>query len=156
MEHVTIRGALPREAAVISSLLGFYAAKGALLPRQAEEILESVRDFSVAIDSTGEVIGCAALRIYDTGLAEVRSLAVREDLLHHGFGKRLIAACEADALRNGIERVFALTYVPGFFEKLGYTRINKESLPQKIWRDCYQCPHFPNCGEIAVVKTIVH
>lgn len=154
MEPMIIRTALPREAECISSLLGVYAERGALLPRPVEEILESIRDFSVAIDTQGKVAGCAALRIYDTALAEIRSLAVREELLRQGLGRTLIAACEEDARKNGISRVFALTYVPGFFEKIGYERIAKETLPQKIWRDCFQCKHFPNCGEIAVIKSI--
>jgi len=154
MEHMSVRAALPRDAGAISALLGGYAERGLLLPRPVEEILESIRDFSVLVDGADEVIGCAALRIYDTALAEIRSLAVREEYKKHGAGRRLITACEDDARRNGISRVFALTYVPEFFERLEFTRIPKETLPQKIWRDCFQCKHFPNCGEIAVVKTL--
>lgn len=154
MEPMTIRAALPREAEGIRSLLGFYSNKGALLPRPIEEILDNIRDFSVVIDQQGCVRGCVALRIYDEALAEVRSLAVSEALLRQGLGRKLIKACEEDARKNGIPRVFALTYVPQFFEKLGFERIAKENLPQKIWRDCIRCPHFPDCGEIAVVKSI--
>ena len=154
METIDIRRALPGDAGAISALLGFYAEKGKLLARAPEEILESIRDFKVAIDPSGTVVGCAALKIYDPKLAEVRSIAVVAGIVQRGIGRQLLAACEEDGRQYAIESVFALTYVPEFFDKSGYARITKESLPQKIWRDCFQCKHFPNCGEIAVIKKL--
>ena len=50
----------------------------------------------------------------------------------------------------GIGRVFALTYQQSFFEKLGFSVIEKSELPQKIWGDCIKCAKFPECDEIAL------
>lgn len=147
-----VRPALPADAAPLAAILAAYAAEGKLLPRSADELLENIRDFQVHPAADGSPAGCCALRIYSADLGEIRSLAVSPGAGGHGAGSALIAACEADARRLGITRVFALTYIPDFFLRLGYQVVSKETLPQKIWRDCFKCAHFPNCGEIAVVK----
>ena len=50
-----------------------------------------------------------------------------------------------------IPTVFALTYQPGFFEKCGFRIVQKEDMPQKVWKECINCPKFPHCDEIAMV-----
>ena len=155
--QLIIRKAYPADAPHIAALLAGYAERGVLLPRSCEEILESIRDFFVAdatADAAPRIIACSSLRIYDALLAEVRSIAVEPSTVRSGLGKQLLAACEEDARAYGIEKVFALTYVPEFFERSGYTRLPKEALPQKIWRDCFRCKNFPNCTEIAVIKSM--
>jgi len=149
-----VRKARPSDAPRIAGLLAGYAEKGQLLLRSTEEILEGIRDFFVAASDDGEILACAALAIYDAELAEVRSIAVLPSMLRHGLGRRLLDACEADARAYNLEKVFALTYVPEFFEKSGYARIAKEELPQKIWRDCFRCKLFPNCREVAVIRNL--
>jgi amino-acid N-acetyltransferase len=155
-----VRKARPADAAGIAALLAEYAEKGVLLPRPLEDILESIRDFFVAEVQNGGAAdeqgaqGCAALRIYDDQLAEIRSIAVLPHLIRHGLGRQLLAACEEDARVYGVKKIFALTYVPEFFERNGYVRVQKEELPQKIWRDCFRCKKFPNCREIAIIKAI--
>jgi amino-acid N-acetyltransferase len=59
-----------------------------------------------------------------------------------------------DAKQMGVTKAFALTYVPEFFEKLGFNRVDKNTLPHKIWSECINCPKFPDCGEEAVVKDL--
>jgi amino-acid N-acetyltransferase len=66
-------------------------------------------------------------------------------------GRDLVQACLAEAATLGIARVFALTYQPGFFRKLGFVDIEKSELPQKVWGDCMRCAKFPDCDEWAVV-----
>lgn len=148
-----IRKALPRDAGAISVLLGGYARKGMLLPRAEEEILENIRDFFVC-ETEGELLGCCALKVYDPSLGEIRSLAVAESGKGQGCGRVLVEACEKDAAGFRLEQVFALTYIPDFFARLGYREVQKETLPQKIWRDCFKCINFPNCSETAVLKNI--
>jgi amino-acid N-acetyltransferase len=87
-------------------------------------------------------------------LAEVRSLAVHKAHRSSGVGKAITEAVEKDAGALGIKKMFALTYVPEFFLKLGYNIVSLDSLPQKIWAVCFNCIHYPNCQEIAVVKEI--
>ena len=133
----------------IQHLVNAFAAKDAMLPRAISTIYENIRDFYVA-DDDGRVIGCCALHVTWGDLAEVKSLAVDESTQGRGLGKVLVETCLNDARDLGVPRVFALTYVPGFFEKLGFARIDKATLPHKIWSECINCPKFPDCGEEAV------
>jgi amino-acid N-acetyltransferase len=87
-------------------------------------------------------------------LAEVRSLAVREDKQGLGLGAMLVRSHLEEARDLGLKTVFALTYRPGFFEKLGFTQADVMTLPRKVWNECYRCPKFPSCNEIAVVLEV--
>ena len=66
------------------------------------------------------------------------------------LGRRLMEACLSDAVTLGIYRVFALTNTPDFFRHMGFTECSKDTLPQKVWSDCLNCPRFPDCDEIAL------
>jgi len=96
------------------------------------------------------VIGTCALGICWEELAEVRSLAVLEDRQGEKGGTSLVEACLGDARSLGLKRVFTLTYVPGFFERMGFKKIGKSSLPHKVWADCLKCHKFPDCDETAM------
>ncbi|RYD03235.1 hypothetical protein N752_20605 [Desulforamulus aquiferis] len=67
------------------------------------------------------------------------------------MGRLLVNAFLAEARDLELPRVFALTYKPGFFAKCGFRLIDKEDLPQKVWKECVNCPQFPNCEESAVI-----
>jgi amino-acid N-acetyltransferase len=108
-----------------------------------------LRDFFI-LEQDGEVAGVVALNICWEDLAEVRSLAVDPRHVRKGAGRQLVQACLDEAAELGLKRVFALTYQPGFFEKMGFDYIEKAELPQKIWSDCLKCPKFPDCDEIAM------
>ena len=101
--------------------------------------------------SDDNIVGVAALNICWEDLAEVKSLAVREDYQAKGMGRQLVEHCLSEAVVLGIYRVFTLTYQPKFFEKLGFKLVDKSSLPHKIWADCLKCPKFPDCDEIALL-----
>ena len=134
----------------VQRLIADYARKGDMLPRSLSDIYENLRDYFVFEDG-GEVIGSAAIHIMWEDLAEVRSLAVQEGRMRRGVGTQLVEACISEAIVLGIARVFALTYKPEFFEKLGFQRVDKAELPHKIWTDCLKCAKFPDCDEIALV-----
>lgn len=134
-------------------LINSFADKGEMLARSLSEIYENVRDYFIVRDGE-QVIACAALHINWSDLAEIRSVAVAEDYQKQGVGAKLIRACLKDANRLGIATVFCLTYQPGFFEKLGFTQVDKMELPQKIWNECYRCSKFPNCDEVALVRRL--
>jgi amino-acid N-acetyltransferase len=144
-----IRKAILKDARQIHKLLLTYAKDGLVLSRSLMEIFESIRDFYVFVDD-GRVVGAAALNICWEDLAEVRSLVVHQDFGGMGIGRDLVEACLSEARTLGIGRVFALTYQQIFFEKLGFTVIEKSELPQKIWGDCIKCAKFPECDEIAL------
>lgn len=144
-----VRKARIPDAKVIHKLLNSYARDGLMLSRSLSEIYEAIRDFYV-FEENGTVSGTVCLHICWEDLAEVRSLAVSEDRGGKGLGRQLVQACLDEARLLGLKRVFALTYKPGFFEKLGFHLIEKSELPQKIWGDCMKCAKFPECDEIAL------
>ncbi|HEX9899816.1 MAG TPA: RNA 3'-terminal phosphate cyclase [Candidatus Methylomirabilis sp.] len=149
--EAVVRKARAEDVPAIQKLVAYFAARGELLPRTLNEIYQHLRDFFVC-ELHGEVVGIAALSLYWEDLAEVRSLAVAEGQGGKGLGAALVNACLEEAARLGIRRVFALTYRPGFFEKLGFQGIDKRALPQKIWKDCIRCAKFACCDEVALIR----
>lgn len=147
---IRVEKATVADAEVIFHLVTHFADRGEMLHRPLNEIYENLRDFFVARDAQGEFLGCAALHLLWADLAEIKSLAVREDRQLKGVGAALVRACLDEARRLGLPRVFALTYKPGFFEKLGFRLANVANFPRKVWNECYRCPKFPSCNEIAV------
>jgi len=131
-------------------LINYFADKGEMLPRPLSEIYENIRDYFV-VRKGKRVIACAALHVNWSDLAEIKSVAVAEESQKQGVGDRLIKACLSEAKELGISTVFCLTYKPAFFEKLGFSQIDKMGLPHKVWTECYRCPKFPNCDEIALI-----
>ncbi|MDD5761419.1 MAG: N-acetyltransferase [bacterium] len=146
-----IRKARMSDVKVIHQLIAEYARKGDMLPRSLADIYENLRDYFVFEEDDGELVGSAAIHIMWEDLAEVRSLAVREGKMRRGVGTQLVESCISEAIMLGIGRVFALTYKPAFFEKLGFHVVDKAELPQKIWTDCLKCSKFPDCDEVALV-----
>ena len=144
-----IRRARISDAARIQKLVNSFADKNAMLPRALSSIYENIRDFFV-VEEGDNIAGCCALHVTWDDLAEVKSLAVDEGAHGKGYGRMLVDICLQDGRNLGIPRVFALTYIPEFFEKLGFERIDKAMLPHKIWSECINCPKFPDCAEEAV------
>jgi amino-acid N-acetyltransferase len=134
----------------MQELVNSFASKGQMLPRALSEMYENLRDYFVIRDGA-KVIACAALHINWSDLAEIRSVAVSEEKQNQGVGALLMEACLDEARSLGIARLFCLTYKPDFFQKLGFKLVDKLELPRKVWSECYQCPHFPDCDEVALV-----
>ena len=138
----------------IYNLLKHMASRALLLPRSLSNLYEMVQTFQIAENEEGQVVGVAALQVAWETLAEVRSLAVREEYAGQGLGRELTWAVEKEARQLGVDRMFVLTYVPGFFEGLGYQQVPLSDLPQKIWAVCFQCVHYPDCKETALVMDL--
>jgi len=145
-----IRKAKLSDSESIHKLVNYYAKKGLMLPRSRSALYEYIRNYSVMEDN-GEVIGVGALSILWSDLAEVRTLAVKEAYAGQGIGKQLVDHFLAEAKELGIKKVFTLTYQTAFFEKCGFKTISKDDMPHKIWKDCLNCPKFPNCDEVLMV-----
>jgi len=145
-----IKRANVKDAKEIFGILQKYAVKGILLPRSLNSIYEHIRDFFVYKEE-GKIVGVVSLHIYWEDLAEIKSLAVLEEFQRKGVGKALVKKCIEDAKELGVEKVFALTYVPGFFEKLGFKITDKSEFPQKVWTECIHCVKFNDCKEIPVL-----
>jgi len=134
----------------IHKLINGFADKGMMLARPLSDLYEGIRDFFV-IREGDKVVACAALAIAWEDLAEIRSVAVAENLQKKGLGGELVKACLKEAKQLGIKTVFCFTYRPEFFREQGFKDIDKMELPRKVWTDCFRCPKFPNCDESALV-----
>lgn len=148
-----IRKAKIKDIKQIQRLIGCFAKEDIMLPRSLNELYEHIRDFWV-YEERGKIAGCAALHISWDDLAEIKSLAVAKDKQRKGIGGDLASACLAEAETMGAKKVFALTYRPEFFKKLGFKKIKHEALPHKIWAECINCSKFPDCQEIALLKIL--
>ena len=131
-------------------LINYFADKGEMLARSLSEIYENIRDYFV-VRQGERVIACVALHVSWSDLAEIKSLTVAEDYQKQGIGDQLIEACLKEAKELGIPTIFCLTYKPAFFEKYGFSQVDKGELPHKVWGECYRCPKFPNCDEVALI-----
>ena len=138
------------DAAPMHQMISHFADKGEMLPRALSDIYEGIRDYFV-VRERGQVVACAALHVTWVDLAEIRSLAVAEKDQHQRIGSMLVQACLEEARELGISVVFCLVRKPAFFKKNGFQLIDKTELPQKVWAECYRCPKFPNCDEVALV-----
>jgi amino-acid N-acetyltransferase len=148
-----IRKARVNDVVVMKQIISAYSKDELMLARSLSEIYENLRDYYICeIDK--EVVGCCALHIVWEDLAEILALAVKPDCARKGVGTKLVSACLEEAETLGMKEVFALTYVPEFFETLGFRIVDKNSLPRKIWSGCVRCPKFPDCNEIAVLRSI--
>ncbi|MBS1873407.1 MAG: N-acetyltransferase [Acidobacteria bacterium] len=148
-----LRRAGVKDIPAMLRLINAYASQQIMLPRTEFEMAENIRDFVVAFDGN-TLIGCGALHFYSPVSAEVRSLAVDPTHKQGGIGRAIVESLEQEARENDLENVFAFTYVPGFFRKLGFAEVNRDELPLKAWKDCLKCPKFQACDEIAMLKTL--
>jgi amino-acid N-acetyltransferase len=140
----------------IHGMLKDFSSRGLMLPRPLSELYDVIRAFHVASpeDDPDVVAGVCALHVCWSDLGEIRSLAVLPEYQGADLGRMLVRACMAEAKDLGLDRLFVLTYIPDFFEKLGFKLTEKAVLPQKIWADCLKCVKFPECDEIALERWI--
>ena len=148
-----IRKAKVGDIKQIQELINYFAGQDLMLPRSLNVLYESLRDFFVCEDKK-KIVGCSALHISWDDLAEIKSLAVAKNYQNKGIGGKLAEACIREAKEIGAGRVFALTYAPDFFKKLGFRQTPHNKLPHKIWAECINCPKFPDCQETALIRKI--
>ena len=150
-----IRKAILEDVPTIHSLLQFYNKRGELLARPLSQLYDHLRDFWVYEDpETRKVVGSCALQFCWEDLAEVRSLAVNPDFNGQGIGSLLTERTIEEARFFKIKKIFTLTYRPTFFARFGFSEIDKNQLPIKVWSDCIGCVNFPNCDETAMIKPL--
>src|SRR5512140_212121 len=141
------RRAILPDAVAVHELVTGFSGDGTLLPRTLPEICENIRDFSV-VEHEGVIIGCGALHLYGVHLAEIRSIAVTPAAQGLGAGRALMNALLAEAEYHHVTGVCLFTRIPEFFERMGFSLTSRESLPDKILKDCLGCPRLNACDEI--------
>ena len=145
-----IRNARLDDVADLRELINSHAERGRMLFRSVADLYESLRDFKI-YELEGRPVGCCGLQIVWADLAEVKSLAVRDDFQGRGIGSALVRAVIEEARQLHLPRIFTLTLEPEFFQKLRFIQVPMDSLPLKVWSDCVHCPKQDNCDEIAMI-----
>ena len=139
----------------MQALVADKVKDGTILERSEDEMATNIRSYVLAKEGE-KLVGYTALHIHSPRLAEIRSLIVNEAYRGQHIGKRMVEFTLEEAKALGVaEDVLVLTYLPVFFEKLGFKEIDKETIPEhKIWADCIKCIHFPVCNEVALVYKV--
>lgn len=150
-----VRKARLQDAASIHDIVNSLSHDGTLLRREYHEICENVRDFFVAEDKDGGFLGCGALHIYGPHLAEVRSIVVTPDAQTRGAGSQLLLALLGEAQEHGIPAVCCFTRIPDFFSRHGFEITDRDAIPDKIRKDCLNCPRLHACDEVAMVRGVL-
>lgn len=153
MTEIFVEKAGQDDVQQIQQLIEYFADRDLMLHREQEEIKGSIGDFFVYRESA-QVLGCAALHQMGNNTAEVRAVAVLKRYQHRRIGRRLVQACLDEANQLRLVSVFALTYREKFFERLGFKKTAIYEIPSKLWGECYKCPKFQNCDEVAMVRKV--
>ncbi|GLI07590.1 MULTISPECIES: N-acetyltransferase [Paenibacillus] len=150
---LTCRQATAQDIDTLYDIIQGYAEKGIMLPRTKETLSVQLDTFVVA-EIDGQLVGCGSLTRLGQDLVEIRSLGVSDGYKGQGIGKALVGSLLHEAKQQGIPKVMALTYEVAFFERNGFTVVEKEIFPEKVWRDCIHCKKQHCCDEIAVLKRL--
>ena len=132
----------------LEALIRYWAEVGENLPRPRADIVRNIDSFAVC-EREGKMVGCASLYVYDSGLAEIRSLGVAPDIQRQGQGRAIVEYLLARARALDIDKVFVLTRNPKFFERVGFSLTSIGALPEKILKDCEKCRKHDRCDEVA-------
>ncbi len=148
-----LRKARVGDVKTIHRMINISSGRGEILPRSLMDIYGSLRDFFVCVDEENKsIIGICAMNIIWENLAEIRSLYVEDKYRNSGIGKKLVEACISEAITLELFRIFTLTNSPEFFKRLGFKEVDRSTLSEKIWSDCFRCSKYPDyCDEVALV-----
>ncbi len=148
-----VRDATLADTTAIWEIINHYALHGEMLPKSLTFIQQNIRNYTV-VERDGIVSGCAALQVMWNDLAEVASVGIKEELRGLGMGQQLVSHIIDRAKRLQLPKIFALTRQVNFFQKMGFHKIPKETLPPKIWKDCMHCKKFMGCDEVAMIREL--
>lgn len=154
IDELVVRPARIGDMRQVEPLVNGFARRQLMLPKTHDQLARLFREFVVAEDLEGRVIGCGSLRVYNETLAEIASLAVDERAHGRGLGRRIVDRLIDDARALELKTVFALTLQQLFFARIGFTTVSKEMFPLKVWADCRSCPKLHACDEIAMAREV--
>ena len=152
-ENFTVRQATLADVDSLMDMIEYWAKQGQNLPRKRNDIIRGIQTFAVCVKDD-KVVGCACLYVYDSGLAEIRSLGVSPVIQRQGQGRAIVNYLLKRASKMFIQRVFVLTRSPEFFSKVGFQKTVIEALPEKILKDCENCPKREKCDEVAYIYNV--
>jgi amino-acid N-acetyltransferase len=154
--RLVIRKARMADVGDMYRIVNHYAETQLMLPKTELQLYENLRDYSVALDPDlpNRLTGCGALHIYWDNLAEIRALAIAPEMTGKGVGTALVRSLLAEARDMGIGQIFLFTYEPKFFSRFGFIQVEHNTLPLKVYNECFNCPKFNTCDELAMVLNI--
>lgn len=130
-----------------------------LLPRSIGDIAQNIDRFLVC-EADGVIVGTVSWQVLPeigkprSPSVEIKSLAVDERHQAKGIGKALVEeAIRLITLLHPAQCV-VLTFDPGFFKKLGFTEVPKQTLMHKLYAGCINCTKYDSpftCPEVAMV-----
>jgi amino-acid N-acetyltransferase len=129
-----IRPARTSDIKGIRQLIDSYAPQGRLLSKETVTLYESVQEFTVAVEGD-HVVGCGALHVLWEDLAEVRTVAVAENLRGKGVGHQILDSIIARAQTIGVKRIFCLTFETKFFGRHGFEVIEGTPVEPEIYKE---------------------
>lgn len=148
-----IRHAGIQDIPSIARIINDCAEFGLMLHRSMAYLYEHLRDFHVAVDKN-QVVGVCGLNIVWANMAEVYSLAVASAYRGKGLGRRLVLSCVDEAEELGIRKLMTLTYEKDFFARCGFSVVDRQQLPLKVWSECVRCSKSQACDEIAMIRVL--
>jgi amino-acid N-acetyltransferase len=155
-QQPTVQKARLSDVNEIFRIVNYYAERQQMLPKTQLQLYENLRDYSIAVgtSTSNPVLGCGALHIYWENLAEIRALAVAPEMTHRGVGTALVERLLDEARELEIEQIFLFTYEPRFFARFGFIQVEHRTMPLKVYNECFHCPKFNKCDELAMVLHI--
>ena len=129
---VVIRAAKTSDVKKIRAIVDTYAVERKLLSKETVTLFESVQEFVVA-EVDGEVVGCGALHVLWEDIAEVRTVAVVEQMHGKGVGHLILENVLARAKEVGVKKVFCLTFETKFFGSHGFNEIQGAPVDPEIY-----------------------
>ena len=151
--NFTVRQATLADVDSLMDMIEYWAKQGQNLPRKRNDIIRGIQTFAVCVKDE-QVVGCACLYVYDSGLAEIRSIGVSPVIQRQGQGRAIVNYLLKRAQKMFIQRVFVLTRSPEFFSKVGFQKTVIDALPEKILKDCENCPKREQCDEVAYIYNV--
>ncbi len=119
---IEVRPARTSDIKGIHNLIAAFASDGRMLQKETVTLYERVQEFMVAVED-GVVVGCGALHVLWEDLAEVRSVAISENLRGKGIGNQILENIIKRAYELGLSRIFCLTFETKFFGRHGFVEI---------------------------------
>ncbi|OGS36213.1 MAG: hypothetical protein A2293_15930 [Elusimicrobia bacterium RIFOXYB2_FULL_49_7] len=151
-----VQRAVFKDAKEIYELIKRYPVE--VLPRSISDLVTHIDRFFIYRQSK-KVIGCVSFKVLpEMGketehIVEIVSLCVSKRYHKAGVGSLLTRAVIAHVRQFHPTRIILLTFSPKFFKKLGFRKISKRKLTNKIYLGCIHCTKYTNpleCPEVAM------
>ena len=160
MANLKLRKARNSDVHQIRNLINSMALRtdedykhGHMLARSLNELYEHIRDYTVlvAADEDDKILGCCALESQWDGLAELKAMAIDDNVQGAGWGTKMVHQVLSECDELGIDCVYLLTNKMEFFARLEFVPLDMRELPQRVWSECTNCPKFMvACDEVAM------